>query len=267
MDSLDSFGNLETIPPYSHGGKSYPMGRIIMGKTQSYYPDPTVTQMLESQQVQPPVWVDTSWLSVGHVDETISFVKASAPRGWMLVLNDPALAKQMLEDASAAGHGAVTMFEGMKWYPYWGPPVSAAKTIDEVLADTEVMAESAKAAVEVAAQLAQLKQETGITDAEIIRVPFLHYPVDGYSAAYQPGTANSTVLADGHFAAPDPHGPVIDGVDIFKKQLIDAFAKHNITVHFVENWDLYHALGGEVHCGTNALRATPMNTKWWETGR
>jgi protein-arginine deiminase len=75
------------------------------------------------------------------------------------------------------------------------------------------------------------------------------------------------VLADGHFAAPEPHGPVIGGVDIFKQQMIDAFAVHGITVHFVENWHLYHALGGEVHCGSNALRATPADVRWWETGR
>jgi len=267
MYSLNSLGNLETVPPYEHNGTSYPLGRISMGKVPSFYPDPSFTKMLESQQVQPPLWIDTSWLSVGHVDETISFVKASTPRGWMVVLNDPSMAKQMLEDASAAGYGATKMFQGMYWYNDWGNPYMATTTVDAVLANTEVMSESAKAAVEVAAQLATLKQELGITDAEIIRVPFLHYPVDGYSAAYQPGTANSTVLADGHFAAPETHGPIIDGKDIFKQQLIDLFAAHNITVHFVENWHLYHALGGEVHCGTNALRAIPTNVKWWETGR
>jgi len=265
MDTLNSLGNLETVPPYSHGGSSYPLGRIIMGKTASFYPAPSFTRLLEAQQVQPPIWIDTEWLLVGHVDETISFVKASTPRGWMLVLNDAALAKKMLQDASTAGDGATKMFVGQQWYEGW-KLVSAEKTIDEVLADTEVMASSAKAVLEVEAQLAQLKQETGITDAEIIRVHFLHYETDGASAAYQPGTANSTYL-DGHFAAPDPHGPVIGGVDIFKKEMTDTFAKHGITVHYVENWNLYHRLGGEVHCGTNALRTAPADVKWWESGR
>jgi protein-arginine deiminase len=31
-DTLDSTGNMETIPPYSHNGKNYPMGRVIMGR-------------------------------------------------------------------------------------------------------------------------------------------------------------------------------------------------------------------------------------------
>jgi protein-arginine deiminase len=267
MDTLNSFGNLETIPPYTHGGESYLMGRIIRGSTRDFYPDPSVTRLLEAQKIQAPLAVDTSWLLVGHVDETLSFVKAtSGERGWLLALNDPELAVKMLEDASKAGHGDATMFEGKYWIQGWGKLVSAQTTVDKVLADTEVMAESAKAAVEIKAQLATLKKETGITDAEIISVPFLHHGTDGYSAAYQPGTINGTVLADGHFAAPDPHGPVVGGVDIFKEQMTNAFAKHGVTVHFVEDWDLYHRLGGEVHCGTNAERVAP-NTKWWEAGR
>lgn len=266
MDSLNSLGNLETIPPYDNNGRSYPMGRMTMGKVSSFYPTRSFTTMLEAQKVQPPLWIDTSWLLVGHVDETITYLKASSARGWALGLNDPALAREMLQDASDAGDGATVMFEGKYWSDgYKDTPAQA--TIDEVLADTEVMAASATAAVEVAAQLALLKKETGITDAEILRFPFLHYTVDGYSVAYQPGTVNGVVLSDTHYVAPEPHGPVIGGVDIFKKQLDDELAQNGITVHYVENWDLYHRLLGEVHCGTNALRVVPTGASWWEAGR
>ncbi len=266
MQSLNSLGNLETNPPYDHAGQSYPLGRKMMGRTPGYFPDPSFTKLLEAQAVQPPVYLDTSWLLVGHVDETISFVPAASPRGWALVRNDPALAKLLLEEASAAGHGATKMFEGQQWLDYNDNVSSATVTIDEVLADTEVMAESAKAVVEVEAQLVVLKQETGITAAEMIPLPFLHYPVDGFSVAYQPGTVNSTLIAPGHFLAPETHGPLIDGVDPFKQQLQEALAKHQVTVHYVENWDLYHRLSGEVHCGTNSLRALPA-ARWWQSGR
>ncbi len=40
---------------------------------------------------------------------------------------------------------------------------------------------------------------------------------------------------------------------------------YGISVKFVEDWDLYHRLLGEVHCGSNADRA--VTTKWWETGK
>ncbi|MDC3959395.1 protein-arginine deiminase [Polyangium jinanense] len=260
MDSLNSFGNLETVPPYTHGGKSYPNGRVLRGSTPSYYPDKSFDRMVSAQGAQPIIYIDTEWLLVGHVDETTTFIKANTPRGWALGLNDAALAKQMLEDAQAAGHGDVPMFVGQYW---WGN-VPAEVTIDEVLNDPDVMNESASSAVEVAGQLEVLKQETGITDAEIIRIPFLHQPAEGYSVAYQPGTVNGIYLSDTVFGAPKPHGPTINGEDIFEAQLIEAFKPYGITVSFIENWNLYHRNDGEVHCGSNTTRVVPETNPWWE---
>lgn len=266
MDSLDSMGNTETIPPYSLDGVDYPLGRLARGTVASYYTDPKFTKMLEAQKQQPPVYFDTSWLLVGHIDETLSYVKASSPRGWVVVANDPRLAKKMLEDQVAKGNGGVKMFAGKSWLDDNYKEIPAEATIDQVLANTEVMNESAKAAVEVDAQLALLKKEAGITDAEIVPVPFLHWPAYGYSLAYQPGTVNSLYLSDTHFAAPNPHGPIIEGKDIFKVQLEEALKPYGITVDWVEDWDGYHRLEGEVHCGSNSLRRIP-DAKWWETGR
>jgi len=265
-DSLNSFGNFETIPPYSNGGKDYPLGRIFRGSIPSFAIDPPFKLMMESQAVQPPVYVDTSWLEVGHVDETISFVKVNSPRGWALLLNDPAMAKKMLQDASAAGHGATQMFVGKNWLDDGNNETPAAVTIDQVLADTSVMTASDQAVAEVDGQLQILKTETGITDAEIIHVPFLHEPSFGLSLAYQPGTVNGLYYAFDTFAAPDPHGPVIDGVDIFKDQFEKALGAVGIKVAWIEDWDLYHRLSGEVHCGTNSKRALLPDEKWWMSG-
>jgi protein-arginine deiminase len=262
MDSLDSMGNTETIPPYSYNGASYPLGRLVRGNVPSNYTDPAFSLMLESQAMQPPVYLDTSWLLVGHVDETISYIKVDSPRGWAVIANDARLAKQMLEDAAAQGYGDTLMFEGL----YWTSIVPAQKTIQQVLDNTNVMTTSAEAAVEVDAQLETLKAETGITDAEIIRVPFLHFTVYGASLAYQPGTVNGTYLSDTHYAAPEPHGPIIDGKDIFKVQLEEALGPYGITVDWVEDWDGYHVQEGEIHCGSNSARRIP-DVKWWETGR
>jgi protein-arginine deiminase len=261
-DSLNSFGNLEVIPPYTMGAESFPLGRIFQGSTPTVYPDPSFVTMIQSQAVQPPLYVDTSWLLVGHVDETVSFIKVPSPRGWALVMNDAVLAKTMLEEQVAKGNGDVPMFVGKKWSEGDGAEVSISK----VLADSAVMGESLASAVEVDAQVAAIKEATGITDDEIIRVPYLHWKVYGYSVAYQPGTVNGLVLDNGNFLAPDPYGPVIDGEDIMKRQMEDAFAKAGWAVHWVEDWDLYHALLGEVHCGTNAIREIP-EAKWWESGR
>jgi protein-arginine deiminase len=265
-DSLNSFGNLETIPPYSLGGEAYPFGRILRGAIPSFKPDTSFTKMLEAQSVQPPVYIDTSWLLVGHVDETISFVKASSPRGWVVLVNDARMAKSMLEGFVAKGHGETLMFAGKSWFDDRGQASPAQRTIAEVLKDTDVMTASAEAAAEVDAQVTILKKELGLSDDEIVRVPYLHHAVDGGSVAYQPGTVNGLYASEGHFIAPKPHGPKIDGVDPFETQLQGALAKHGVTVHFAEDWDDYHAALGEVHCGTNAARKIP-DAKWWESGR
>ena len=266
MDSLNSFGNLETIPPYTFGDKSYPFGRILRGKTASFYPDPTFVKMMESQGMQPPVYVDTSWLLVGHVDETMSFVKVKSARGWALLANDPTIAKKMLEDQVAAGNGSTPMFVGKSWYDDNGNRTPAQATISAVLADTAVMTASADAATEIDVQIAKVKAETGLTDAEIIKIPFLHTSTQGGSYAYIPGMVNGILVSDTHFVVPNPHGPVIDGSDIFQKTMTERLAAVGVKVDFAEDWDEYHAALGEVHCGSNARRKIP-DTKWWESGR
>lgn len=267
MDTLNSFGNLETIPPHTANGVTYPFGRLLRGETKSYFPDPAFEAMVEAQGQQPPIYIDTSWLLVGHVDETLSFVKAPTARGWKLLVNDARLAKKMLEAEAAAGRGELTMFAGKSWVDDDTLESRPAEvSIDAVLADPLVMQASAEAAVEVDAQLSVLKKELGLAEDEIIRVPFLHHTTGGLSAAFQPGTVNGIYLSDTHFAAPDPHGPVVSGRDIFKDALAKPLAELGITTDFVEDWDEYHVGVGEVHCGTNTTRSIPAD-KWWESGR
>ncbi|MBX7114815.1 MAG: protein-arginine deiminase domain-containing protein [Myxococcaceae bacterium] len=265
-DSLNSFGNTETIPPYTLGNETFPLGRLFRGSTATFFPDPVFAKMLESQSVQPPVYVDTSWLLVGHVDETISFVRANTPRGWVMLVNDPTLARQMLQNEVQAGRGSTRMFVGMNWIQDNGFETPAQVSIQEVLADTGVMGESSTTAAHVDSQVQILKQATGLTDAEIIRVPYLHESSQGQSLAYQPGTVNGLYVKDNLFASPDPHGPLVDGKDIFKTQLEMALSTVGVNVAWVEDWDLYHREAGEVHCGTNTLRDVGT-AAWWASGR
>ena len=262
MDSLNSFGNTETIPPYSKDGIDYPLGRLFRGSVPTMHPDPLFSKMLESQKQQPQLYVDTSWLVVGHVDETISFIRADTPRGWTIVANDVKLCMDMLQAEVDKGNGDVTMFNGLKW----SNGKSAQVSISGVLADEAVMADSAKALAAVDKQLEILLDATGVTPEEVIHIPYLHHDYGGASVAYSVGTVNGISITPTLFGAPDPHGPIIDGKDIFKVQMEEAFAKVGVTVTWVEDWSLYHILLGEVHCGSNATRAIP-EVKWWETGR
>jgi protein-arginine deiminase len=256
-DSLNSFGNTETIPPYS----GWPLGRIIRGSVPSFYPDQSFNAMLDAQGVQNMVTIDTSWLLVGHVDETLSYAKVNSPRGWVLVMNDAALAKSMLQQYQSQGYGSTPMFVGMTW----SNGSSAQASINQVLADSNVMGASNEAVAEVNAQVAILKAQTGVTDAEIVKIPYLHWKTSGYSVAYQPGTANYSYVGPNTIAAPEPHGPIINGVDVMKQQMQNAFAPYGISIKWVEDWNLYHRLLGEVHCGSNTDRIA--STKWWGSGK
>lgn len=261
-DTLNSFGNLETIPPYSKNGKPLTVGRVLRGSTQTFYPDLSFDKMVNAQAVQTILYINTEWLLVGHVDETISFVKASSPRGWVMLAADPTLAVNMLQQQQQAGNGNVPMFIGMQW----SGGQNAQVTITQVLNDPDVMNESAWAATQIDGQIATIKAEAALVDAEIVKIATLFEQASGYSVAYTPGMVNGIYLSDTRFGAPDPHGPSINGQDIFKAQLTSALTPYGVTVSFIEDWDLYHALDGEVHCGSNTTRVVPAATKWWESG-
>ena len=91
-------------------------------------------------------------------------------------------------------------------------------------------------------------------------------PYPGVGIAWQPGTVNGILLGPKHFGSPKPHGPVIEGKDLMEADLEKTLAAKGITVHWIEDWDLYHRADGEVHCGSNVFRAIPT-AKWWEAGK
>jgi protein-arginine deiminase len=257
MDSLNSTGNFETIPPYKNGNENYPVGRVLRGRTATWFPDKMMDGMVDAQGQQTILAIDTSWLVVGHVDETISFMKASTPHGFIMLVLDPAGAVKMLQDASTAGNGSVAMFAG----------TSGATTISAVLSNTALMTHNQDAAADVAAQIAVIKAATGLTDDEIVKVPVTHRLTSSKSVAHIPGTVNGIAMSDKVFFAPEPHGPVIGGKDIFKAAFEASMTKWGITVYWVEDWDLFHALSGEIHCATNADRAVGPGETWWTSGK
>jgi len=273
-DTYDSHGNHDLLPPYKNGADDFPLGRIILGsgvlpETRAFY---------AAQGVQgPPLEVSTSWLIVGHVDEVFSYVPAKTPRGWKLLVGSPKLAREMLLAQQAKGNGSVPMFQGrFLWGPddFSAPSVPAQVTIDQVLENQDIMAWSQQAQVEIDAMIDDVRAAVGLADDEIIEMPFLFESVDGGKLAYQPGTVNLLAFGDTVVCA-KPWGPVIDGVDIFEKDLQDRLGTstnalgstgEGLTVRFADDWNLYHTLEGEVHCGSN-VDAPPQADAWWETGR
>lgn len=267
--SYDSHGNHDLLPPYELGDQKWPLGRIAHGSGVL----PETKKFYAAQEVQgPPVEVKTSWLLVGHIDEVFSYVPAATPRGWKLLVGSPKLARSMLEAAQAAGNGAVTMFQGREWLLDNGSTAPAEISIDDVLADQDLMASSQEAQAEIDGMVETMKEEVGLTDDEMIEMPYLITEAFGLKIAYQPGTANMLVVGD-HLGIPKPWGPVIKGQDIFEKDLQDRLGTPTnqlgsdgmgLVVHFVDDWDWYHALDGEVHCGSNVDATPPADEQWWK---
>lgn len=267
-DSLDSFGNTETTPPYiASDGSVYPFGRVYRGHggeaLPDFRPDPTLTGVIEAQGLQPIIWLDTSWLAVAHVDETVSFVPTETERGFSLLHSEPLEAIEILEKVRDEMNGGnALLFEGRSQMGGWWP-TPASVTVSEVLDDPDVMAATAKAAVEVAAQVDVFIQEMGLDDDDLVPIPFL-YTDRGWGglSAYQPGMVNGLSLDAGRFGMPRPEGPVIDGVDVFENLVEERLAPLGVQVNWIDSWDVYHVGGGHVHCGTNSERMQPA-TPWW----
>ncbi len=268
MDSENSFGNMETLPPYTNGAAKFPLGRILRGGFSTNYPDRVFDKMLEAQKVQGPVlYVNTSWLIVGHIDEVLSFVKVDSPRGWAVLLADPAMARAAYQKLQDNGQGGLAVHAGKFIDDGRGDEISAATTVSRVLGDTDLMAANQAAQGYIDAIVAVLKTEVGLTDSEFIRVPFFIEQQDGQSVAYDPGTVNGISLGDGHFISPDPHGAAPGGADVLKTAFEQALAPFGITTHWIENWDLLHRNYGEVHCGSNVYREVPTNNGFWKSGK
>ena len=266
-DTLNSYGNTEVIPPHvAPDGTAYPLGRVIRGRGSLVHqrPDPTLSNLFNNQGLQPVVWLDTMWKLVAHVDETISYVESDSERGWSVLYNDPIRAIEMLEELrDERGMGDAVMFEGKVWPSWGGGGSSAEQTVSEVLADEEVMATSARAAVEVQAQVNVLRDQVGIVDEDLVPIAFLHEDAGGgASVAYQPGIINGISLRPDVFGAPKPHGPRVDGVDIFEAETEEVLNAIGVEVHWIETWDVYHTGAGQVHCGSNTERE-PSQTPWW----
>ncbi|MFO0874693.1 MAG: protein-arginine deiminase family protein [Phycisphaerales bacterium] len=92
--------------------------------------------------------------------------------------------------------------------------------------------------------------------------------VDRSAVAWTPGAAN-ILFANGNLFIAAQKGPrwrnPATGLmtEHFEDVIDNTITAAGGNVVFVEDWDHYHALSGEVHCGTNALREI-YAFPWWE---
>ncbi len=272
--TLEAGGNVESIPPYELNGKKYPAGRIVIGATDAQAPH--ALAYLKAQETQDPISLDTTWLFVKHVDEILSFLPAKTQRGWRLAILDPAMGYEALEKLDKDGHGDVRLTS----HPT-AQNSSSVPTVHEFLADASTKEAATQSAEKMKQALATLKQETGITDEDVVRLPGVIAPMSllnkwlhartgqqqgnggdeflPLNSAF-PSQVNGVPLSDSLFMAPKPWGPVVDGEDVIQKMSKDAYSAAGLEVDFVDEWDL-HLASGDLHCYTNTYRAT--SAQWW----
>ncbi|KAM0226684.1 hypothetical protein ACHAPO_012155 [Fusarium lateritium] len=277
-DEINSGGNIETIPPYTFKGKSWPSGRVILGNhgKQKHH----ILPYLLAQESQHPVLLDTAWLAIGHVDEFVQFLPAKNKRGWVAVIDDPRAGIKLLEGQRKAGHGDIPAISRKNdtsngsgdncdgWA--CGPIPVNSPSISGLLNDKKLMKLNEQCARRIDGNIEILKREVGLTDKDIIRIPSLFegskFPgVDDSRlqvGAFFPGVVNNLVLTGYNICvAPNPWGPIVKGKDVIAEAIKAKYSKIGVDLKFIDDWNTHHNYGGEVHCGSNSIR--DMSARWW----
>ena len=265
----DYFGNLEISPPVTVDGVEYPFGRIYYGHTSGQFAvKEALRSFLDSQKVQKPFVVDTSWLIVGHVDEYQTTIPdPSSDKGFKFLMADTRIAWELLEAADPDTY--LTRYSEPK--PYRGYEID---TIGEFLDDDGLRAVNEDVQDILDAELDKFIVELGLEEEDILYVPVLFYEAySGYDAvvATTPGMVN-LIVADGVSGTPTlfiPDPMMRTDVDDTSQDPFIAYMEstlpEGVDVVWMDDWYVYHMGLGEVHCGSNVVRP-PAQPEWWVAG-
>jgi protein-arginine deiminase len=252
---IDWFGNLEVSPPVKAAGREFKSGRIYAGTQGDRSMHPDVIQFLEAQGAQGPVlWLDTSWLIIGHVDETVSWVPSQSGSPFRMLIPSPRLAVEILAGAEKDAPGG-TLNRGTKRQD--DRPGDFERPLANVLADKTLMAAQEFVQKKIDGVRRTLQNGLGVDDEDVIEIPVLFSASwDRYPGRYGAETTNmvNSLLVGKTFIVPDPHGPLVNGTDVLLQAVKDRLEPLGVRVVAVDDFYPYHRYGGEVHCGTNATR-------------
>ncbi|XP_004637741.1 protein-arginine deiminase type-1 [Octodon degus] len=255
--SLDSFGNLDVSPPVTVGDTEYPLGRILIGgsfpKSSGRRMAKVVRDFLAAQRVQAPLELYSDWLSVGHVDEFLSFVPTSDPKGFRMLLASPTACLKLFQKKKDEGYGEAAQFAGLRH--------KAKRSINEMLADKHLRSDSLHVQKCIDWNREVLKRELGLAEGDIIDIPQLFSLKGAYAEAFFPDMVNMVVLGK-YLGIPKPYGPLINGRCCLEEEVRALLEPLGLHCIFIDDYLSYHRLQGEIHCGTN-VRRKPFAFKWW----
>lgn len=252
---IDWYGNLEVSPPVKAKGRDFRNGRIYAGTQAERAMHPEVIKFLEAQGAQGPVlWLDTSWLVIGHVDETVSWVPSKVGAPFRMMIPSPRLAVEIIKQAEQHAPGGIlnrgTKREGDK-------PGEFERPVAEALRDKGLMATQERIQEKIDAVRRTLQDELGVADADIIEIPVLfNSDKIWFPGRYFAETVNMVngLLVGKDYIVPDPRGPLVDGKDVLLQAVKDRLEPLGCRVVPLDCFYPYHRWGGEIHCGTNATR-------------
>ncbi|NWR96005.1 PADI1 deiminase, partial [Furnarius figulus] len=208
-----------------------------------------VRDFLFAQKVQAPLEVYSEWLSVGHVDEFLTFVPAPDRKGFRLLLASPNACYQLFKEKQRQGHGEATQFigrgEGMK--------DSERRSIDDILADESLRSDNRHVQRCIDWNRDLLKQELGLSEQDIIDIPQLFILRGSRADALFPDMVNMLVLGR-QLGIPKPFGPVVGGQCCLEQRVRELLEPLGLSCTFIDDYFSYHVLSGDVHCGTNVRR-------------
>ena len=252
---IDWYGNLEVSPPLKANGRDFAKGRFYAGTQGERAMHPDVIAFLEAQGVQGPVlWLDTSWLVIGHVDETVSWFPSKIGTPFRMMIPSSRLAVEILRKAELDAPGCLmnrgTQRAGDK-------PGEFERPVADVLRDDGLMAAQELVQAKIDAVRRTLQDELGVADADIVEIPVLfNSSKEWYPGRYFAETVNMVngLLVGDTYIVPDPRGPLVGGKDVLLQAVRDRLEPLGCRVVPLDCFYPYHRGGGEIHCGTNAVR-------------
>jgi len=286
----ESGGNLEATPPY---GK-WPLGRIYLGvlnprtaqiekmitdsgvlltdiahqvvemKTAFSISDLETVQFFKKQSIQTPIELYSLWLSVGHVDEMISFVPTND--GFRIMLAWPDDFFTMVDGYPSADDGVAVK---IKW--------DEARTLGTWKASPEYD-ELKKYNKQITAfqkyNMQQIKTAFGIADDDDdlfvkVPLPYVWEDVENTAGSLFPDVVNC-IVGDGKilvpnagFRASDENAANGGKLDVINKVMFDKFAGLGVEIHQTDDFWAFKNMG-DVHCLTNTIRKPAGLKNWWE---
>jgi protein-arginine deiminase len=242
----DWYGNLESSPPTA----AHLDGRVIHGRNvrtgTSFHPE--VIAFLAAQGIQPPVWIDTSWLLIKHVDEIVTFLPG-ADGHCVILVPDPEAGLSMLDDQAGEAvtrrrrEAAARIHRTLEAMLFGGPaPPRAGVSVATARDGSDQVG---------------LLDLLGLDRGRVVRLP-VAFDVPERGLPADGGVTDASTLWSNPINALVVNGTVICGAsgmpDAAKTACRERFLAAGANcVEFIDD-TAYQTHRGNVHCATNARR-------------